>query len=142
MNTTSTLQHFLAQSDGVGQVLFLILITMSVASWYFILSKVWKGIRMHRRSAQYLTSFWNAFSLEQIAGPVGEALIMTGLGLAVAIPAVLSYNACARSNRLVLAKLDAFAHDLFALITVGAKANSSAGETRTLRVVGQREGGL
>lgn len=61
-----------------------------------------------------------AATLEQIAGPVGEALIMTGLGLAVAIPAVLAYNACARSNRLVLAKLDAFAHDLFALLTTGA----------------------
>jgi biopolymer transport protein ExbB len=61
-----------------------------------------------------------AATLEQIAGPVGEALIMTGFGLAVAIPAVLAYNACARSNRLVLAKLDAFAHDLFALLTTGS----------------------
>jgi len=59
-------------------------------------------------------------TLDQIAGPVGEALIMTGLGLAVAIPAVLAYNDCARSNRLVLARLDAFAHDLFALLTTGA----------------------
>ncbi|MEC4747197.1 MotA/TolQ/ExbB proton channel family protein [Methylomicrobium sp. Wu6] len=61
-----------------------------------------------------------ASTLEQIAGPVGEALIMTGFGLAVAIPAVLAYNACARSNRLILAKLDAFAHDLFALLTTGS----------------------
>jgi biopolymer transport protein ExbB len=59
-------------------------------------------------------------SLDQIAGPVGEALIMTGAGLAVAIPAVLAYNAFARSNRLLLAKLDAFAHDLFAFLTTGA----------------------
>ena len=81
-------------------------------------------------------------TLDKVAGPVGEALIMTALGLAVAIPAVLAYNAFTRGNRILLARLDAFAHDLFALITVGAKANSSAGETRTLRVVGQREGGL
>ncbi|EIC28214.1 MULTISPECIES: MotA/TolQ/ExbB proton channel family protein [Methylomicrobium] len=224
MNTTTSLQHFLAQSDGVGRTLFFILAAMSVASWYFILIKAWQGIRARRRSAQFLQAFWSAASLEQIAerleektpeesfslltlhainarrhharhggerlqeagsasefltramrriideetarlewgltalasiastapfvglfgtvwgvfhaltnigqggaatleqiaGPVGEALIMTGLGLAVAIPAVLAYNACARSNRLVLAKLDAFAHDLFALLTTGA----------------------
>ncbi|WKJ91680.1 MotA/TolQ/ExbB proton channel family protein [Methylomonas montana] len=58
--------------------------------------------------------------LDQIAGPVGEALIMTGLGLAVAIPAVLAYNDCVRSNRLLLARLDGFAHDLFAFLTTGA----------------------
>ena len=58
--------------------------------------------------------------LDQIAGPVGESLIMTGLGLAVAIPAVLAYNDCVRNNRLLLAQLDGFAHDLFALLTTGA----------------------
>src|SRR5688572_31275801 len=59
-------------------------------------------------------------TLDKVAGPVGEALIMTALGLAVAIPAVLAYNAFVRSNRLVLAQLDAFAHDLFAVLTTGA----------------------
>ena len=44
---------------------------------------------------------------------------MTALGLAVAIPAVLAYNALVRSNRVVLAQLDAFAHDLFAFLTTG-----------------------
>lgn len=58
-------------------------------------------------------------TLDKVAGPVGEALIMTALGLAVAIPAVLAYNAFVRSNRLVLARLDAFAHDLFAVLTTG-----------------------
>jgi biopolymer transport protein ExbB len=53
----------------------------------------------------------------QIAGPVGEALIMTALGLAVAIPAVLAYNAFQRSNRLILAELDGFAHDLHMRLT-------------------------
>ncbi len=56
-------------------------------------------------------------ALDQIAGPVGEALIMTALGLAVAIPAVLAYNAFVRLNRLVIAELDGFAHDLLALLT-------------------------
>jgi biopolymer transport protein ExbB len=59
-------------------------------------------------------------TLDKVAGPVGEALIMTALGLAVAIPAVLAYNAFVRSNRLVLAKLDAFAHDLYAVLTTGS----------------------
>jgi biopolymer transport protein ExbB len=59
-------------------------------------------------------------TLDKVAGPVGEALIMTALGLAVAIPAVLAYNAFVRRNRIVLAKLDTFAHDLFAFLTTGA----------------------
>jgi biopolymer transport protein ExbB len=60
-------------------------------------------------------------TLDKVAGPVGEALIMTALGLAVAIPAVLAYNAFARYNRLTHAKLNAFAHQLFALLTTGAR---------------------
>jgi len=51
-------------------------------------------------------------ALDQIAGPVGEALIMTALGLFVAIPAVLAYNAFNRQLRLVAGDLDGFAHDL------------------------------
>ncbi len=50
--------------------------------------------------------------IEQVAGPVGEALIMTAFGLVVAIPAVLAYNALTRSHRQALATLDGFAHDL------------------------------
>ena len=74
-------------------------------------------------------------TLDKVSGPVGEALIMTALGLAVAIPAVLAFNAFNRRNRVWLARLDAFAHDLYAVITVGEKANSSAGEARPLQVV-------
>ena len=50
--------------------------------------------------------------LEQVSGPVGEALVMTAFGLFVAIPAVLAYNALTRSNRIILAELDGFANDL------------------------------
>ena len=53
-----------------------------------------------------------AIQIDKVAGPVGEALIMTGFGLVVAIPAVLAYNAFNRLNRLTLAELDGFAHDL------------------------------
>jgi len=55
--------------------------------------------------------------IDRIAGPVGEALIMTGLGLVVAIPAVLAYNGFNRLNRITLAELDGFAHDLHAYFT-------------------------
>jgi biopolymer transport protein ExbB len=65
-------------------------------------------------------------TLDKVAGPVGEALIMTALGLAVAIPAVLGYNAFVRSNRLVLARLDAFAHDLFSVLTTGSHPGEPA----------------
>ena len=51
---------------------------------------------------------------------------MTALGLAVAIPAVLAYNAFTRRNRLMSANLDAFAHDLFALLTTGASLKNGA----------------
>lgn len=63
-------------------------------------------------------------SINQIAGPVGEALIMTGLGLAVAIPAVLAFNAFVRRNRVVLSRLDGFAYDLFAFLTTGQQVDS------------------
>ena len=65
-------------------------------------------------------------TLDKVAGPVGEALVMTALGLAVAIPAVLAYNTFVRSNRLVLARLDAFAHDLFAVLATGAHVGEAA----------------
>jgi biopolymer transport protein ExbB len=59
--------------------------------------------------------------LDKVAGPVGEALIMTAAGLFVAIPAVLAFNTLTRGNRLVLAQLDGFAHDLHAYLTTGAR---------------------
>ncbi|MFZ6756870.1 MotA/TolQ/ExbB proton channel family protein [Undibacterium sp. Ji50W] len=55
-----------------------------------------------------------AVQIDQLAGPVGEALIMTALGLIVAIPAVLAYNGFNRINRITLAELDGFAFDLHA----------------------------
>ncbi len=59
-------------------------------------------------------------TLDKVAGPVGEALIMTALGLAVAIPAVLAYNAIVRSNRTLSAELEKFGYELHTLITTGA----------------------
>lgn len=209
--------HFLAQTDAVGKTILLILLAMSVASWYLIATKALSGTLERRRSRRFLGVFWEApavatvqariaqgalddpFSrlaghalaahrkgdaefltramrrvidedtarlesgltllasvgstapfvglfgtvwgvyhalvaiglsgqgtLDKVAGPVGEALIMTGLGLAVAIPAVLAYNAFVRTNRVALARLDAFAHDLYAVLTTGAHVGECA----------------
>ena len=60
-------------------------------------------------------------SLDAVAAPVGEALIMTAIGLAVAVPAVLGYNFLVRSNRVVIASFDNFAHDLHQYLTTGAR---------------------
>lgn len=55
-------------------------------------------------------------SLETVAGPIGAALIATGVGIAVAVPAVLVYNYFLRRLKLTAADLDDFAHDLFSLV--------------------------
>lgn len=71
-------------------------------------------------------------SIDHVAGPIGEALIMTALGLAVAIPAVLGYNALVRGNKAVLARLASFAHDLHAHFVTGARVHSTRPEAATV----------
>lgn len=87
-------------------------------------------------------SMADGVTINRIAGPVGEALIMTGLGLAVAIPAVLAYNAFVRLNRVYLAQLDAFAHDLFTFLTTGQQVADAAHERngRHISLAGTRGG--
>lgn len=51
-------------------------------------------------------------SIAAVAGPIGEALVATAAGLAVAIPAVLAYNFLIRGNKTLAQDMDAFAHDL------------------------------
>ncbi|WP_226467406.1 MotA/TolQ/ExbB proton channel family protein [Luteimonas panaciterrae] len=60
-------------------------------------------------------------SIDAVAGPVGEALIMTAVGLFVAIPAVLGYNFFVRLNRITNNKFDTFAHDLHDFFATGAR---------------------
>ncbi len=211
--------HFLTQTDGMGKIVLAVLLALSVASWYLILTRALANTLAQRRADVFLKKFWqapslaaaraalgsqpadNAFAmlvqtsldalddshhdslavaggmgeyvtrtlsnqvdleaakseygltvlasagsaapyvglfgtvwgiyhalvqigmsgqgtLDKVAGPVGEALIMTALGLAVAIPAVLAYNAFNRRNRMWLAKLESFAHDLYVLLTI------------------------
>ncbi len=61
-------------------------------------------------------------TLDKVAGPVGEALVMTALGLAVAIPAVLAYNGFVRAARHAAGELDAFAHELMVFLSTGIHA--------------------
>ena len=67
-------------------------------------------------------------TLDKVAGPVGEALIMTAVGLAVAIPAAVAYNAFARANRNTLAELNSFAHDVFTFLATGLKATPQSAD--------------
>ena len=61
-------------------------------------------------------------SIDKVAGPVGEALIMTALGLAVAVPAVLAYNWLVRRNKVVMERIRAFSADLHSvLLSSGGK---------------------
>ncbi len=228
--------HFLGHADALGQFLLVVLVSMSVATWYLIVAKWIKQWRTRCHARTFLSRFWNAtdmnevtahlreqgvgdpFShlthhglraaeqhrnrssqrlveagsadefltralrraieqdtarleyghtvlasvassapfvglfgtvwgiyhallsigmtgqsgLDQVAGPVGEALIMTALGLAVAIPAVLAYNAFTRANRLLLAELDGFAHDLFGFMSTGIRVENADVRKQTL----------
>jgi biopolymer transport protein ExbB len=60
-------------------------------------------------------------SIDKVAGPVGEALIMTAIGLAVAVPAVLGYNWLVRRNKAVMEEINAFGADLHAVLLSTAK---------------------
>jgi len=64
-------------------------------------------------------------TIDKVAGPIGESLIMTAMGLAVAIPAVLGYNALVRGNKGVLQKLNRFAHDMHAYFVTGARVTAA-----------------
>ena len=63
-------------------------------------------------------------TIDKVAGPIGESLVMTALGLAVAIPAVLGYNALVRGNKGILTRLNRFAHDLHAYFVTGARVGA------------------
>ena len=66
-------------------------------------------------------------SIDKVAGPVGEALIMTAIGLAVAVPAVLGYNWLVRRNKVAMEQLRAFSADLHMVLMSG---NAKAGGAR------------
>ena len=114
--------HAVLQKLQFGQVL---LATVgSTAPFVGLLGTVW-GIY------HALTGMATAgqVTIDKVSGPVGEALIMTAAGLAVAIPAVLAYNVFGRSIGRIEADLEGFAFDLRELLTDGA--NSMVTEERS-----------
>ncbi len=66
--------------------------------------------------------------IDKVAGPVGEALIMTAFGLVVAIPAVLGYNTLTRSNKTLIGKLHRFARQLHAYFLTGSPVDAKSME--------------
>lgn len=68
-------------------------------------------------------------SIDKVAGPVGEALIMTAIGLAVAVPAVLGYNWLVRRNKASLDTIRAFGADLHAVLLSAGAESTAAGKT-------------
>jgi biopolymer transport protein ExbB len=107
--STARLQSGLAVLASVG----------STAPFVGLFGTVW-GIYHALLS---ISTFGQA-TIDKVAGPIGEALVMTALGLAVAIPAVLGYNALVRGNKGVLNKLNRFAHDLHAYFVTGSRVSS------------------
>jgi biopolymer transport protein ExbB len=69
-------------------------------------------------------------SIDKVAGPVGEALIMTAMGLAVAVPAVLGYNWMVRRNKLLMDRVRSFAADLHALLIGGVRSEETPKASR------------
>jgi biopolymer transport protein ExbB len=68
-------------------------------------------------------------SIDKVAGPVGEALIMTAIGLLVAVPAVLAYNWLQSRNRRIMGMLSGFSTDLLAYINSDGKVKPAMGTT-------------
>ena len=64
-------------------------------------------------------------SIDKVAGPVGEALIMTAIGLGVAVPAVLGYNFLVRRNKTAMEDVRAFSADLHSVVLSGAMSKAS-----------------
>lgn len=104
------------ESMGLESGLTLLASVGSTAPFVGLLGTVW-GI-YHALIALGMSG---ESSIQAVAGPVGEALIMTAIGLFVAIPAVLAYNFFVRLNRVTNNKFDTFAHDLHDFFATGSR---------------------
>jgi biopolymer transport protein ExbB len=75
-------------------------------------------------------------SIDKVAGPVGEALIMTAIGLAVAVPAVLGYNWLVRRNKVAMEEIRSFSADLHCVLLSGVMTSSEAGRAANSKKTG------
>ena len=71
-------------------------------------------------------------SIDKVAGPVGESLIMTSIGLAVAVPAVLGYNWLVRRNKAAIESVRNFANDLHSVLLSGNRVRATAASPQTV----------
>ena len=112
-----------ALQQGLGHLQFGQVVLASIGStspFIGLLGTVW-GIY----HALVAIGTGGAFSIDKVAGPVGEALVMTAAGLAVAIPAVLAYNLFGKWIGQCEAQLEGFAHDLRELLLDGASRDAA-----------------
>ena len=75
-------------------------------------------------------------SIDKVAGPVGEALIMTAFGLLVAVPAVLGYNWLVRRNKSAMEDIRSFSADVHSVLISGAMSTSEAGRAAGAKKIG------
>ena len=75
-------------------------------------------------------------SIDKVAGPVGEALIMTAFGLFVAVPAVLGYNWLVRRNKSAMEDVRSFGADVHSVLISGAMSTSEAGRAAGAKKIG------
>ena len=75
-------------------------------------------------------------SIDKVAGPVGEALIMTAFGLVVAVPAVLGYNWLVRRNKTAMEDVRSFSADVHSVLISGAMSTSEAGRAAGAKKIG------
>ena len=111
--------------DSVGSRLVnglaILATTGSVAPFVGLLGTVW-GIY----NALNRISLTGQTGIEQVAGPIGEALIMTAIGLFVAVPAVIGYNWLIRRNKKLLEGMRQFAADLHTYLVGGKRIDATA----------------
>jgi biopolymer transport protein ExbB len=100
--------------------------TGSVSPFIGLLGTVWGILNALTR-----ISLSGQPSLEQIAGPIGEALVMTAIGLFVAVPAVMGYNWLLRRNRAIQEKMRLFAADVHSYLVGGARFDTATPVART-----------
>ncbi len=121
---TESLQEAMDESRRQTQSGFTVLASIgATAPFVGLLGTVW-GIY------HALVSLGEAgqVGIDKVAGPVGEALIMTALGLAVAIPATLAYNTLVRQHKTLMGQLGRFAHQLRAYFLTGSPVSRSLAE--------------
>jgi len=122
--------------DSVGSRLVnglsILATTGSVAPFVGLLGTVWGIYNALQRISQS-----GQTSIEQISGPIGEALIMTAIGLFVAVPAVIGYNWLLRRNKKILEAMRQFAADLHTYLVGGKRIDSGVPLRRPATRVGQ-----